>query len=77
MSRNLTQPEEIDRILSLMATQDLKMELPVSGNAQLIGSHRNDELNELATRPSLSYGFVHQRSAFGLPKPQLYVRCLY
>lgn len=77
MSFNLTHPEEIDRILSLMANHDVKMKMPVSGEAQLIGSSRNNERNVLAKQSNISYGVVHQKSAHGLPKPELYVRCMY
>jgi hypothetical protein len=77
MSRNLARPEEIDLILSLMADPDWETEIPVSGEAQSIGTIRNDELTVFAKQSGLSYGVVHQKSAHGLPQPELYVRRMY
>ena len=57
MSHNLTQPEEIDRILMTMADHDTEAGAPIPDGAQSRGTIvRDAERDEFATVAGLSYG---------------------
>lgn len=56
MSHNLTQPEEIDRILMTMAVYDSEEDMPAPDGAQLRRTIRGAQLGEFATASDFSCG---------------------
>jgi len=72
MSRNLTQPEEIDQILWAMVARDLEKLMPIPGGTPPIRTSRDVPYEKFAAEP----GVVSQESAQGLPGSQHYVRSM-
>ena len=72
MSRNLTQPEEIDQILWAMVARDLEKLMPIPGGTPPIRDCRDAPYEEFAVES----GVVNRESAQGLPGPQRYVRSM-
>jgi hypothetical protein len=56
MSHNLTQPEEIDRILMTMAVYDLETDMPVPDEAPSSKTVLDARLDEFAAASGFSYG---------------------
>lgn len=69
MSQNLTQPEEIDRILLAMAGHDMTAGTPIRGGAQLDGVIHDIECDEPIEVTGFSYGATHKKPVHGLPDP--------
>lgn len=68
MSQNLTQPEEIDRILREMACHDMKAGNPTSDDTLSSNGIYDAQCN----RPigvSFSYSMAHKKPMYGLPDP--------
>jgi hypothetical protein len=74
MSRNLTQPEEIDQILWAMVTRELEQFMPILGETPLIGDNRSVPHEGFATGTNYINGIEHKKSEQGLPSLQQYVR---
>ena len=74
MSRNLTQPEEIDQILWAMVARDLEKLMPIPGGTPPIRAGRDAPYEESAAQPGYSCSDVHLESAQDLPVAQRYVQ---
>ena len=74
MSKNLTQPEEIDHILMTMAGHDMKAGAPIPDGAQLSGAIHGFECDESIGVTGFSYDMAHKKSAHGLSDPQPFDR---
>lgn len=64
---NLTQPEEIDRVLFEMAAEDMALETPLAVGARLVETALSGERSETAMAASLSYGIMHRITTPRLP----------
>lgn len=70
MSQNLTQPEEIDRILMAMAGRDTPAGAPIQDLAQLNGVACDFGCDKPVEAAAFSRGAVqHKKPAHGLPDP--------
>lgn len=67
MSQNLTQPEEIDRILREMANHDMKAGKPISDGALLSGGIHDPQRNWPIGVTDFSHGIAHKKQIHGLP----------
>lgn len=69
MSQNLTQPEEIDRVLMEMAGHDMETGKPISEG--MLSDGRNHDLKcKWSDRVAdLSYRIAHKKQIHGLPDP--------
>lgn len=56
MSHNLTQPEEIDRILMTMAVYDMEADMPIPDEAQSSKTVLDARLDEFAGVSGFPYG---------------------
>lgn len=62
MSQNLTQPEEIDRILMAMAGCDMKAGASIPDEVPLSGNLRDAERSEFAMGADFPYGTAPTKS---------------
>ena len=63
---NLSQPEEIDQALLLMAAEDLAISTPIAGGMKLLDAV-NNERNEYAAMAGFSDGMAHKKSVQRVP----------
>lgn len=69
MSQNLTQPEEIDRILREMARHDMKAGNPTSDDATASDNIRDAQRNRPVGVTGSSYNMATKKPMYGLPDP--------
>jgi len=75
MSQNLTQPEEIDRILREMAGHDMKAGKSIPDDV-LNGGLHDSQCNWPIGVTGSSCGMAHKEPMHGSPDPEPYVRIM-
>ena len=76
MSQNLTQPEEIDRILREMAGCDMKAGKPIPDDVLLNVGIRDSQCNWPIGVTGSSCGMAHKEPTHGWPDSEPYVRIM-
>lgn len=69
MSQNLTQPEEIDRVLMEMAAHTMEAGKPISDDTLLNGCNHDPKRNWSDGVADFSYSIAHEKQMHGLPDP--------
>jgi hypothetical protein len=69
---SLSQPEEIDQILKIIAAEDLAANTPIACGMKLIQTARNAEHGAFPTEEGFSYGVSRRKSAHRLPDHYLF-----